>query len=151
MAVEILRTDSKSLAFIELTKMLDEDLAERYGDLQQQYDKHNKVENTNTVIIIYKDSSPVACGTFKEHDKSTAEMKRIFVKKEHRNQGLAKLIMNKLEELVKSQGYQCAVLETGIKQYEAIGFYKSIGYQVMQNYDPYIGNANSICMEKSLI
>ncbi len=150
MNVEVLRTDSSNVAFIELTKMLDKDLAERYGSLQKQFDKYNKVEHTQ-VILLRIDQNPVACGTFKAHDKDTAEMKRIFVKKEHRKQGLAKLIMHNLEELVKSSGYQWAVLETGIKQQEAIGLYKSIGYAVTQNYDPYIGNANSICMKKSLI
>jgi GNAT superfamily N-acetyltransferase len=47
-------------------------------------------------------------------------MKRIFVKKEHRRQGLSKLILDKLEEKAKACGYQYAVLETGNKQREAI-------------------------------
>lgn len=150
MTVKILQTDSKSLDFIELARMLDEDLVDRYGELQKQYDQYNKVAYIQTVIIIYMDKNPVACGAFKEYDANTAEIKRIFVKKEHRNQGLAKLLMNTLEDLVKSTGYTCALLETGIKQYEAIRFYKNIGYTVIQNYGPYIGDINSICMEKAL-
>jgi len=42
MGLEIRNTDSKNRDFIELVKLLDKDLEERYGDLQKQYDKHNK-------------------------------------------------------------------------------------------------------------
>lgn len=150
MTVEILRTDSKNVDFIELTKMLDEELTKQYGELQTQYDRYNKVDDINNIIIISMDKEPVACGACKEYDTSTVEMKRIFVKKEYRNQGMAKLIMNKLEETAKNTGFIYAVLETGIKQCEAINLYKSIGYEVIQNFKPYIGNENSICMKKAL-
>jgi putative acetyltransferase len=82
MKLELLSTDSKNMDFIELVKLLDKDLEERYGDLQKQYDKHNKVDYINDVVIVYKDNVLVACGAFKKHDDCTAEIKRIFVIKE---------------------------------------------------------------------
>lgn len=151
MNLEILTTDSQNNDFIKLIKLLDNDLNNRYGELQKQYDKHNKVDYINDVVIIYRDKVPVACGAYKVHDNSSVELKRIFVVKEHRRQGLAKLMVSKLEELAKSRGYKYAVLETGIKQDEAIKLYKSLGYSIIPNYEPYVGNANSICMHKSLI
>jgi putative acetyltransferase len=150
MDLELLKTNSKSADFIELIQLLDKDLGERYGELQKQYDKHNKVDYINDVIIIYKNKVPVACGAFKEYNNNSAEIKRIFVKKENRQQGLAKLIVRKLEELVKDNGYKYALLETGIKQHEAISLYKNIGYEVIENYEPYVGNTNSVCMKKTL-
>lgn len=150
MTVKIVSTDSKRTEFIELTRLLDADLTERYGQLQKQYDRYNKLDNINNVIVIYIDKIAAGCGAFKEFDEESAELKRIFVKKEYRKQGLAKLIVNKLEEMIKDKGYKYAVLETGIKQYEAIGCYKSRGYTIIQNYGPYIGDANSVCMKKNL-
>ena len=150
MDLEVVKTDSKNADFIELIKLLDDDLGERYGELQKQYKKHNKVDYINDVVIIYIDKIPVACGGFREHDIDTIELKRIFVMKEHRGQGLSKLIINKLEELAKAKGYKYVLLETGIKQNEAINLYKSNGYHVIQNYEPYVGNVNSICMKKTL-
>ncbi|NMB65079.1 MAG: GNAT family N-acetyltransferase [Spirochaetes bacterium] len=150
MDLEVVKTDSKNADFIELIKLLDDDLGERYGELQKQYKKHNKVDYINDVIIIYIDKVPVACGGFREHDIDTIELKRIFVIKEHRRQGLSKLILNKLEELARGKEYKYAILETGIKQNEAINLYKNNGYCVIQNYEPYVENANSVCMKKTL-
>ncbi|MDB2138954.1 hypothetical protein [Clostridium butyricum] len=56
-----------------------------------------------------------------------------------------------MEKLGKRKGYKYALLETGIKQYEAINLYKNIGYQIIENYQPYIGNTNSVCMKKELL
>ena len=55
MSLKILNTDSTNIDFIKLIKLLDDDLNERYGELQKQYDKHNKVDYINDVVIIYKD------------------------------------------------------------------------------------------------
>jgi GNAT superfamily N-acetyltransferase len=150
MDLEIIKTNSQNTDFIKLTKLLDNELNERYGELQKQYEKYNKVDQMNDVIIISKNKVSVACGALKEHGSNTVELKRIFVKKEYRRQGLSKLIINKLEELAINNGYKYALLETGIKQAEAINLYKNSGYDVIQNYGPYVGNINSVCMKKVL-
>lgn len=150
MNFKILNTDSTNIDFIKLIKLLDDDLNERYGELQKQYDKHNKVDYIDNVVIIYKGDEAVACGAFKEHDISSIELKRIFVTKENRRQGLSKLIINELEKIGRSKGYKYALLETGIKQHEAINLYRNAGYVVIENYEPYVGNTNSVCMRKNL-
>ncbi|AAK80511.1 GNAT superfamily N-acetyltransferase [Clostridium acetobutylicum] len=151
MSINILHTNSKNIDFIKLIKLLNDDLNERYGELQKQYNKHNRVDYINDVILIYKDEAPVACGAFKEQNVECIELKRIFVVKENRGQGLSKIIVNELEKLGKVKGYKYAILETGIKQYEAINLYKNTGYQIIENYEPYIGNTNSVCMKKELL
>jgi len=150
MDLKILKTDSGNNDFISLTKLLDDDLNERYGELQKQYNKFNKVDFIRDVVIIYKDNMPVACGAFKEHDSNSIELKRIFVRKENRRQGLSKLILKKLEELGRNRGHMYALLETGIKQHEAINLYRNSGYEVIDNFEPYIGIFNSVCMKKVL-
>lgn len=151
MNYELIETDSRNNDFCELIKILDKDLEGRYGELQKQYEKHNKVDFIKNVVIVYKDKVPVACGAYKEFDTCSAEIKRVFVKKEFRNQGFARIIMNRLEELIKSSNYKYSILETGIKQHEAISLYKKVGYNVIENYGPYIGNSNSVCMKKVLL
>lgn len=150
MSVELLKTNSKNTDFIELIKLLDKDLGARYGELQKQYDKYNKVDYINEVIIIYKDKIPVACGAFKKYNNNSAEIKRIFVRKENRHEGLAKFLMSKLEEWAKNEGYKFTILETGKKQHEAINLYKNLGYDLIENYAPYVDNTNSVCMKKPL-
>lgn len=150
MDLEIVKTDSKNADFLKLIKLLDDDLAERYGELQKQYEKHNKVDYINDVVIVYRDRAPVACGAFKEFNTDSVELKRIFVAKEHRKQGISRILVRELEELARSKGYKYALLETGIKQHEAINLYKNSGYEVIENYGPYAGNTNSLCMRKIL-
>jgi len=150
MNLNIVSTDSRNNDFIGLIELLDNDLGERYGALQKQYNSYNNVDYINEVVIIYKDGMAAACGAYKEHGTDTVELKRIFVLKEQRNQGLAKLIVQELEKLAKSKGYRYALLETGIKQHEAINLYKNCGYSLIPNYEPYVGNTNSICMKKVL-
>lgn len=150
MSLKILNVDSTNIDFTNLIELLDEDLNERYGELQKQYNKHNKVDYINDVVIIYKDEVPVACGAFKEYDIDSIELKRIFVKKENRRQGLSKLIISELERLGRDKGYKYALLETGIKQHEAINLYKNTEYKIIENYEPYLGNTNSVCMKKQM-
>ncbi len=144
------RVDSSDVEFLKLIALLDGELQERNGEEQQQYDRYNKVDYIKDVIIIYSDSSAAGCGAFKEFDGSTVELKRIFVRKEYRKQGISKLILKDLELLAEARGYKACVLETGLRQLEAINLYKSNGYQIIENYGPYIGMENSICMKKEL-
>jgi GNAT superfamily N-acetyltransferase len=150
MDIKIINTNSANSHFHELIKLLDADLAARYGGLQKEYDKHNKVDMINDVVVVYKAAVPAGCGAFKEFAPGAVEMKRVFVKDEYRRQGLSKLIMSELERQAKSKGYKYAVLETGIKQHEAIGLYKNLGYIVTENFGPYIGMESSVCMRKEL-
>lgn len=150
MSIQTLFTDSKNNDFAHLIQLLDADLGERYGDLQKEYDQHNKVDLIKDVIVIYNNGTPVACGAYKEYDSDSAEIKRVFVKQEYRKQGLAKMLIYALEQKAKTNGYKYCILETGARQPEAIHLYKALGYDIVDNYAPYVGNINSICMRKSI-
>lgn len=150
MGFEIIRTDNKNADFNYLIKLLDESLNEINGESQKQFDKHNKVDHISEAVVIYNDKVPAACGAYKEFDVESAELKRIFVVKEARRKGLAKLVVRELEELARSKGYKFAILETGVKQKEAITLYRSMGYEAIQNFEPYIGSVDSVCMRKPL-
>lgn len=143
-------SDSKNKDFLNLIALLDRELQERNGEDQQQYDKYNKVDYIKDVILIYSDGSAVGCGAFKKFDSNTVELKRIFVRKEYRKQGISKLILKNLEQLAAAQGYKSCVLETGMRQMEAINLYKSNGYLITDNFCPYIGMENSVCMKKEI-
>ena len=150
MGLEIIFTAAGDRDFIGLIGLLDRELQKRYGDLQKQYDRHNQTDAIVGAAVVYRDEAPIACGAYKQFDDVTAEIKRVFVRSECRGQGIAKRLMSALEESAKSGGYQYAVLETGVLQPEAVGLYRSIGYTITDNYGPYAGNANSVCMKKRL-
>lgn len=147
--MKVIHTDGHHEHFSKLVKLLDEDLYKRYGELQKTYNAYNKLDKINDVVIIEKDGIAVACGAFKAYNTTKVELKRLFVREAYRKQGLAKLIIQELETLAKEKGFLCMILETGDKQVEAVKLYHKLGYEVTDNYPPYVGN-NNICMVKTL-
>ncbi len=118
--------------------------------MQALYDEHNKTGVLPTALVGYQDEIPVACGCFRRVDGQTVELKRMFVRKDHRGQGLSALLLEALEDWAKELGYCIAILETGRLQREAIGLYQKLQYEVTENYAPYVGIEPSICMSKRM-
>ena len=86
----IKRTNGSDEDFVELIRLLDHELWSELQEDQATYDQHNKVPDISTALIVYTGNEPVAIGCFREYDEQTAEIKRMFVKKEHRGRGLSK-------------------------------------------------------------
>jgi putative acetyltransferase len=147
---QLIHTSSSNPDFIALIKELDKGLKENYASLQNEYDKYNKVELLETVLLAYENKEPVGCGCFKKFDPNTVEIKRMFVKPAHRGKGISKKILNELENWAAQMNFKYAVLETGIKQIEAIGLYTSVGYNRIDNYGQYKNMPTSICFRKGL-
>lgn len=90
----------------------------------------------------------VACGAFRPVSPHCVEMKRMFVGGSHRRRGYGRMILRHLEEAARGKKYQGFVLETGIKNTEAIALYEASGYFRIPNYGHYAGNPNSVCFAK---
>ena len=149
-ALKISKTTSENFDFITLIAALDKSLWERYPELKTNYWGNNILELNPNVVVIYLDDNPVACGCFKKYDKNTIEIKRMFVSPEARGMGLAQNILRELELWAHDLGYSFSVLETLYKQKEAIALYQKTGYNIVDNYEPYVGLKNSICMQKQI-
>ena len=80
-----------------------------------------------------------------------AEVKRIYVTPAGRGLGLAKLIMQRIEEEAMASGRMIARLETGIHQPESLGLYRRLGYVARGAFGDYpADDPNSVFMEKRL-
>jgi putative acetyltransferase len=85
------------------------------------------------------------------HDDGTyAEIKRVFVLDEFRGQGLSWRIMEYLEVALEQQGVNLSRLETGIRQPEALGLYRKLGYRERGPFGAYAEDPLSVFMEKRL-
>lgn len=149
--VNIKRSQYADKDFVYLILQLDDELNNRHDNQRTVYDKFNKVDSIQTVIIAYINDNPVGCGCFKQFDENTVEIKRMFVKTQNRGKGISKLILNELEKWAMELGYSRSILETGIKLPEAIGLYEKSDYTRINNYGQYKNLPNSICFEKILI
>ena len=148
---KLIRTNSGSKDFIDLVKQLDKELQIRDGVEHSFYAQYNKIDKIKNVVVAYYNDVAVGCGAIKEYDISTIEAKRMFVKDEYRSKGIATKILIELELWAGELGYNKCILETGLKQPEAIHLYKKNGYTIIPNYGQYAGVDNSVCMEKVLV
>lgn len=154
MTLIIERTDSTHPNFTELVRHLDAELAERDGSDHAYYAQFNKIDLIKYVIVANIDGKAVSCGAIKEFEPETMrgaiEVKRMYTLPEHRGKGIAADVLAELEKWAAELGKESCVLETGLKQPEAIALYKKCGYERIPNYGQYAGIENSVCFEKVL-
>ena len=149
--MKLIRTDSNNPDFAELVKQLDADLAIRDGEDHAFYDQFNKLDAIKHTVVAYNEANrAVGCGAIKQFETGTMEVKRMFVPLEKRGKGIAGEILKELEIWAKELGNDKCILETGIKQPEAISLYKKSGYRFIDNYGQYAGVENSVCFAKLL-
>lgn len=149
--IELLRTGSDNTDFIELVKLLDAELAERDGAEHSFYATFNKLNKIKHAVVAYENGIPVSCGAIREFSHGTMEVKRMYTLPENRGKGIAGKVLTELEKWATEMNCNKCVLETGIRQPEAIALYKRNGYKQIANYGQYLNAENSVCFEKSVL
>ena len=149
-AIHLQRTTTADPNFQALVQQLDHELWNELQEDQATYDPFNKVPDIKTAVVIYAGEEPVAIGCFKPWNDHTVEIKRMFVHKSFRGQGLSKQVLQELEQWAGALGYTYAVLETSIHFNTACTLYQTSGYSIIPNYPPYRGLDESVCMRKQL-
>ncbi len=146
----IIKTDNTNLDFQNLVKELDAYLKVTDGEDHDFYNQFNGLEKIKNAVVLYVDGEPVGCGAFREFDKNSVEIKRMYVKQKQRGTGAASRILKELEDWAKEIGFKKSILETGDRQVEAVNFYQKSGYHRIPNYGQYAKMENSNCFEKTL-
>ena len=148
--LEITRCAGTDPAFVALTAKLDEELCERYGAQMEFFGQYNHSNDIAEALVAWVDGERAGCGCLKPYAERTIEMKRVFVPKRFRGQGVARAIMAELETWARELGFTTAILETGILQPEAIRLYEAAGYERIPNYPPYENVKESVSFQKVL-
>ena len=148
--LELIKTNSENIDFKNLVVKLDRFLKITDGDDHDFYNQYNGLDNIKHVLVAYHDKTPVGCAAFKPFDNNTIEIKRMFTTEAARGKGVASAILKQLEVWAKQLNYTHSILETGIRQIEAVNFYKKCNYQIIDNYGQYKGIQESICFKKAL-
>ncbi|GER58963.1 N-acetyltransferase [Patiriisocius marinus] len=148
--IDLIKTDTSNPDFVNLVKELDSFLAITDGDDHEFYDQFNQLNSIKHVIIAYEGSIAVGCGAIKEYDATTMEIKRMFTKSNFRGNGIASEILQALETWAQSLNYTSCILETGVRQVEAVSLYIKRGYCQIENYGQYTDVVDSVCFKKVL-
>ena len=130
------KDEIKSL-FTEYTEYLVENDIEfkKYLEIQK-YD--NEIENPEDkygmpwgrLYIAFYENQVAGCIALRKLNETECEMKRLYVKPEFRNKGIAKMLVEKVISDSKEIGYSSMLLDTlpflqtAIKMYKKIGFYE---------------------------
>ncbi|GAA1272828.1 GNAT family N-acetyltransferase [Arthrobacter pascens] len=125
---------------VRVRPLLDELAVEydaRYGDLfgrgsaAEELSKYPATEFQapgGALLILQEKGESVAGGAFRRYDAQTAEFKRIWTHSAHRRRGLARRVLEELEQLAAARGYSRIYLTTGPRQPEAKHLYLNAGY-----------------------
>jgi ribosomal protein S18 acetylase RimI-like enzyme len=108
-------------------------------------------------FVGYLRDVPVVSGAWRRRDDvsafgttETAEIKRMYVVSGLRGQGLARAMLAHLESTAAEAGAAAIVLETGLRQPEAIGLYESSGYTPIASFGHYRDEPLNRCFAKRL-
>lgn len=145
---------------VKLNDLVQQEYAERYGgegDATPLDPVMFQPPNGLFLIVYDERDRPVATGGWRAMDEDEenyrdgdAELKRMFVVREARRQGLSRRVLALLEEDARQAGRIRMVLETGTMQPEAMALYESSGYTLTEKFGVYRHEPNSRCYAKPL-
>jgi GNAT superfamily N-acetyltransferase len=130
------------------------DLAERYGG-EGDATPVSAVEfdpPDGGFFVAWVGAEAVGCGGWRTYrpEERTAEIKRMYTRPEWRGKGVATAILRALEEAAKAAGHRRMILETGVRQPEAIALYERSGYARITKYGHYKDEADSVSYGRDL-
>lgn len=137
-----------------LIAQLDQELAARYpepGANHFRLDADEVGPGRGAFLLARLDGEVVGCGAVRIVEPGTAELKRMFALPSARRRGVGRAILRALEDEARRLGVTRLVLETGIRQAEAIALYRAHGFTEIPPFGEYVlSAATSVCMSKEL-
>jgi GNAT superfamily N-acetyltransferase len=122
---------------------LEQEYSDRYRDViariggsardeLQRYPAEEFAAPHGAFMLLLRGDEVVGGGAFmRHHDPDTTEFKRIWTRHDLRRQGIARRVLDELEEQAARQGYRRIYLTTGFRQPEAVGLYLKHGYTAL--------------------
>jgi GNAT superfamily N-acetyltransferase len=151
--VTIERVDILSSTARDLILALNEELSGRYpeqGACHFRLDAQEVAEGRGAFLVAYRGERPIGCGAIRRIEEGVGELKRMYVCLEERCRGVGRAIVDALEEEAGKLRIKRLVLETGIRNPEAIALYERAGFRRIAAFGEYVGSPISVCMAKEI-
>ena len=152
--IEIRREELTSDTSQKLIEALNNDLRARYpeGDGMHYFrlDVDEVRPGRGAFVVAYDADTPVGCGAVRTIDTGVAEIKRMYVLPDVRGRGIARRMLEFLENEARAIGIQKLMLETGTRQPEAIALYSKTGYSPAGAFGEYPPSPLNVFFEKHL-
>jgi GNAT superfamily N-acetyltransferase len=130
---------------VALVAQVQAEYVERYGGPDETPLERGVFDPPAGAFFVgYLDGAPVATGGWRFRTdvaafgrRRPAEIKRMYVVPGARRNGLARAVLSHLEGTARDAGADAMVLETGLRQPEAIALYTSAGYEPVRAFGHY--------------
>ncbi|MBC7630953.1 MAG: GNAT family N-acetyltransferase [Flavobacterium sp.] len=105
-------------------------------------------------LMVYVDDTPAGMGGWRRHGDASspldAEIKRMYVRPAYQRRGLARALLDEIEESAARAGMTRLILETGSPQPEAVQMYRAAGYEDIPAFGFYASDPLSVHLGKLL-
>ncbi|ADV68062.1 GNAT family N-acetyltransferase [Deinococcus maricopensis] len=146
--VELHPTDPRVLALMDAQQA---ELERRYApNSTEPFDPLTLATPRAALFAIQDGAQLLACGGLKPLSETEAELKRMYTAPDARGQRLGHRIVDALTQHARTHGFTRIVLETGVKQPEAIRLYERAGFTRIPNYGYYVDSPQSVCYALNL-
>lgn len=124
---------------VQLIAEVQAEYVERYGGPDDTPVDPAEFAPPNGLFLIgYLDGIAVATGGLRRHEHDAQmEIKRMYVARPARGKGLSRVMLAVLEDRARGLGMTRVVLETGLRQPEAIRLYETSGYSPIDGFGHY--------------
>jgi GNAT superfamily N-acetyltransferase len=136
-----------------LIRALNAELSARYpeeGANHFRLDPQEVEPGRGAFFIAYVGAEAVGCGAVRLIDRSTAEIKRMYIEPQTRRFGLGGRMLAVLETEARRLGAARLVLETGDRYPDALNLYLEAGFVRVPAFGEYVGSPLSVCMAKDI-
>lgn len=129
------------------------ELDARFGSRDHEAGEPPTGADIAVFLIAYERATgqPLGCGGLRWLDRTTAEVKRVYVLPYARGSGVASSILLALEAEAHEAGITLIMAEAGSAQPDGKMFYEAAGYRAVPNFGPYQEVEDSVCYAKPIM
>lgn len=136
---------------LDLIAAIQQTYVERYGGPDETPLRPDEFTPPGGVFLVGRlAGEPIACGGWRTLAPGLGEIKRMFIVPAYRGRGLSRVLLAGLESSARDAGLERLCLETGHRQPEALGLYRSSGWETIEKYGLYRHEPGSSCFGKVL-
>jgi GNAT superfamily N-acetyltransferase len=137
----------------QLIEELNAELSGRYpeeGATHFRLDPDEVAPGQGAFVVAFADDEAIGCGALRRIGEGVGELKRMYVRPGARGRQVGATVLAALETEARVLGLARLVLETGVRQPEALALYARAGFSTIDAYGEYVGSPLSVCMAKPL-
>jgi putative acetyltransferase len=151
--VQIARVSLDDDDALRLIAALNRELAATYpeeGATHFRLDANEVTGDRGAFLVARVDGAAVGCGAVRLLDDGRAEIKRMYTSPPARGRGVGRALLTELERVGRELGARELVLETGVRQTEAMALYQRAGFGPIAAWGEYVDSPLSVCLGKAL-